>query len=975
VSIPLRPGNAPLLVGRERERGLLEDALAAAISGCGSLVLIGGEAGIGKTALAEAACREATEQGALVLTGHCYDLTDTPPYGAWIDLFTRYTSPAPALPEAFAQRGTVGPVASQMALFVQVQDFLRALTDRQPAVILLDDMHWADPASVALLRSLVHSLPALPLLLIVTYRSDELTRHHPLSQMLPQLARESATRRIDLRALDDAAIRNLVEARYGLADADATRLVAYLHARSEGNALFVGELLRALEESGILAPGEGGWRLGDLTHTGVPALLRNVIDARVSRLDDEAQRLLAIAAVIGHDITPDVWIAVGDADEEEILAVAERGIEAQLLAEAGDEVRFAHALIREALYESIPGVRRRRLHRRAGEALASRPDPTPDTVAYHFQQAGDDRAAAWLIKAGERAEHAYAWLTAIARFEAALTLLGEMLTASERGWLLFRLAALYRPSDPSRTREHLDAVAACATEASDPLLSIYLLFLRGLARCGAGDSARGLPEMEEGVAGLSALPEDQRARLHGLPLSIRIATDEDGVGTLVLRLHHVGRFAAARELGERVIATMPGRTAGGQDDPPRGDAWLGLGSTYTALGLAQEARIAHQHAAAEYHAIGNHFLMVHALASQLLYVCLQYYSDDLAFRRHAIRELSDELSKISGVTTLDPARFIGPALVIEGRWAEARRTVQAMVEQSPNPVADFGELATLCVAWSGDAALVWRLIHRVLPDGPRTEPGNLSWRNTLGSQRVAVTLALDGDDLVSALEWMEAHDRWLAWSGAVLGQSDGQALWAQYYRQTRDATRAKEHAERALQHATAPRQPLALLAAHRLLGELATEAGRMDEARTHLDVSLTLADACAAPYEHALTLLAFAGLHLARRDADTARAAVEEARSICEPLGARPALARADALAARLATGNTVAPIYPAGLSAREVEVLRLLAVGKTNREIADALFLSEHTVRVHVRSILTKTETENRTAAALFSRRHGLSA
>ncbi|MDQ2961323.1 MAG: LuxR C-terminal-related transcriptional regulator, partial [Candidatus Dormibacteraeota bacterium] len=222
-------------------------------------------------------------------------------------------------------------------------------------------------------------------------------------------------------------------------------------------------------------------------------------------------------------------------------------------------------------------------------------------------------------------------------------------------------------------------------------------------------------------------------------------------------------------------------------------------------------------------------------------------------------------------------------------------------------------------------------------------------------------------------EWLASHGRWLAWSGAILGLSEGEALWAQYHRQMGDVPRAHKHAEHALAHAKDPRQPLALLAAHRLLGELDAAAGRYADAHAHIDASLALADACAAPYERALTLLASAQLYAAMKDATATQEALAEARSICARLGARLALAQADALAARIAATTDVPPVYPAGLSAREVEVLRLLASGKTNREMAAALFLSERTIDAHVRNILTKTRTDNRAAATAFAFQHHL--
>jgi tetratricopeptide (TPR) repeat protein len=135
------------------------------------------------------------------------------------------------------------------------------------------------------------------------------------------------------------------------------------------------------------------------------------------------------------------------------------------------------------------------------------------------------------------------------------------------------------------------------------------------------------------------------------------------------------------------------------------------------------------------------------------------------------------------------------------------------------------------------------------------------------------------------------------------GRADGQLVWAEYHRAAGDQEKAFAHAQRALAHATEPRQPLALLAAHRLLGELDTEAGRFADAAIHLDASLALADACAAPYERALTLLAMTEMRTATGETDAARTLLDEVRAICEPLGAKPALARASALTTRLTQG------------------------------------------------------------------------
>jgi predicted ATPase/DNA-binding CsgD family transcriptional regulator len=475
----------------------------------------------------------------------------------------------------------VGEVTSQAVLFQQVEEFVLELAGQRPVILLLDDLHWADPASLELLRFLARGLVTLPLLVLVTYRSDELTRHHTLYPLLPILVREASAARLDLGRLEDAAVSALVAERYDLPDGDAARLTAYLQGRAEGNALFLGELLRALEEVGTLRRDGDGWRLDSLTQVAVPPLLRQVIDGRIARLGGESQRLLTVAAVTGQEVPLAVLGPLADLDGEALLGITERATEAYLLTETPDglQVRFAHALIREAVYEGVSPARRRLLHRRIAELLAAQPQPDPDAVAMH---------------------------------------------------------------------------------------------------------------------------------------------------------------------------------------------------------------------------------------------------------------------------------------------------------------------------------------------------------------------------------------------------------WAQYHRQAGNVAAARAHAERARAHATEPRQPLALLAAHRLLGALETDAGRYDDAARHLAASLALADACRAPYERALTLLARAELRAAEGDRDEAGTLLGAVRAIGAPLGAQPALLRADTLAASLAP-VAPPPAYPDGMTEREVEVLRHIAAGGSNRAIAERLSLSVRTVERHIENLYRKIGARSKAEATAYAFRHRL--
>jgi DNA-binding CsgD family transcriptional regulator len=975
------PAPAPsALVGRDRELAILSEQLDAAIAGRGSLVLINGEAGIGKTVLTEALCQVATVSAACILTGRCFDLTETPVYGPWRYLFERYR-PAPnlpACPAAFADPTMVSAVESQVTLYRQVRDFLAMLTAARPVVLILDDLHWADPASLDLLRFLARSVETLPLLLIGTYRDDELMSDTPLYRSLPALIREARAVRVDLRPLETAAVRLLITVRYALRAVDGDRLVAYVQARGEGNPFYIGELLRALEETGALRRGDAGWDLGDLGRARIPRLLRQVIDARLDHFDVESQRLLRIAAVIGHEIPLDVWASVGGRDADVVLHVAARALDARLLTDASDgaRVQFAHALVREALYESIPAIHRRRIHVHAGALLAAACTPDVDAVAYHFRRADDDRAVAWLIQAGEAAQRVFAWPTAVERYEEALSVAGAVaLDDRERSWLRYRIARLLRHTDRPRAFASVAEAERNAEAADDRALRIAARFTRGQLLCRDDRNAEGVPIIRDAIAALATLSADEIAQIDRQEAT---STTADFRGFHIAGYGWHGRHAELRE----VVAAAPIIPAPVRAAATAGDAepWLGIGTDgYTGVAImhAHEGRPAAAKAAlARSLALARDGFEIDARcahAYRVWFVLVPYETDAVVERRAAVAAAEALGRQGAGIVS---AYIPGETAalytdVLTGRWDEAERVLPGLIARgdsySPHAREVYGRLKRL----RGHPDEAWEQVRRVLPAGPMALPGSATYEPAMRALRLAAALALDADDLATANAWLDAHDRWLAWNGAILGRSEGHALWSRYDTQSGDPTVARMRAERALAAASEPRQPHALLTAHRLLGELDTEVGRHADADRHLQAALALATACAAPYERALTLLAIAELR-AKADIAAAHGVCAEARAIFTALDARPALAHLDRLAARLTSAIPVAG-HPAGLTDREVEVLRLVAAGYTNRQIAEALFLAEKTVKNHVTHILTKIAAQNRAAAVGFALRHGL--
>ena len=907
----------PFLVGREREQATLREQLERMLAGHGGTVLVGGEAGIGKTTLIEDLSIEAEDRGTLVLWGHAYDLSVTPPYGPWLEIFRQYRSVSdslPPLPAFIGNPDELAKVGSQQTLFTSVADFFQSVAAQHPLVLVLDDLHWADEASLDFFRFLARQLSNQRLQLIATYRTDELHRRHPLYSLLPLFVREAEAERLEVRRLDDAGHRALIRGRYELSETDQTRLETYLVAHAEGNPFYAGELLRTLEDAGILAHDGQRWLMGDLEQVRLPPLVRQVIDGRLSRLDVETRELLQLASVIGQELPFDLWRWVSEKSDPAIAAAIAQGQAAHVIEEStsGVNYRFVHALIREALYQEVIAPRRRTWHGQIAEALLERSAPDPDLVAEHFRMAGDSRAVDWLLKAADRAERAYSWVMAAQRLEAALPLLdADSTREQDRGWALYRIANLLRFADVNASEAYLHEAEIIANRIADRALQAQVAFGMGVVHSFRLEMRSGIPEMEKGVERFAALNDEEKdtARKYGFGIEVGGVILNEGM--FLLHLAHFGRPLETIARGEPYVEKLKRAEPllMNQQNTRWMDAWLGLGEAYAVRGDRRRARAAMRRARQTFVAVEDYMMTAATFLWELWWLVMRYEADRVDERVELARQATDFISRASPATSWDELNTNAwmPVHLVDGRWPDAERVATLALDSFGTPAAAAAPAIIATIArYRGNRKRVEEMIQLGLPEGPMSalgahHPGHFG--HSIELQLVAVLDALDVGDLDYAAAWLRAIDEGLEESGFIWGGADASILRALYSHASGNHAQARQHADQALELASDPRQPLALIAIHRFLGMLDTEEEQFDAAETNLQKSLSLADACAAPFERALTLLEIAKLRLAQGNPGEARLLLAEVRSICEPLGAKPTLERVAALDRQLGAG------------------------------------------------------------------------
>jgi DNA-binding CsgD family transcriptional regulator/tetratricopeptide (TPR) repeat protein len=862
VALGTDAGASGVLLERAAELSMLVDCLEAiGRSSRGQVLLVGGEAGVGKTTLLRGFC-EAPGQSARVLWGACDPLFTPSPLG-------------PLLEVAEGSGGELQAVVARGAMPYEVVTALaHELRARTPTVFVLEDVHWADEATLDVLRLLARRVESVPALVVASYRDDQLDRAHPLRILLGELTGSRTVGRIRLGRLSPGAVAQLAEP-YGV-DADE------LYRKTAGNPFFVVEALAATGAEGI------------------PDTVRDAVLARAARLSRSAMALLEAVAVVAPPV--ELWLLealAGDAADrlDECLASG-------MLVFEPAGVAFRHELARLAVEESVPPHRAVGLHRRALAALADPPGGAPDLagLAHHAEAAGDvDAVLRFAPAAAVRAASLGAYREAAAQYARALRF-GDRLPAAERAELLERrFYACYLTDQNDAAVEAVQGALECRRRLGQRLEEGDLLRRLSSTLWCPGRTGESERAAREAVALLEVLPP-------GRELAMAYAHLGQTYSAAGRREEAVSWAGRALELAERLddteIAVHALATIGFCESAEEG--WEKLEQS---LQLAQRAGLAEQVAR-------TYILLVEAavgvrrygLATRHLQAGIEYCSDRglerdrlyllasrarLELDQGRWQEASDSAGAVVGIprTSITPRIF---ALVVLG-LVRARR-------------GDPGQWTPLEEAWA--LAEPTRELSRLAP--------------VAAARAEAAWLEGDRDAAASATEGVLplAVERKWGWLAGEL------AVWRR-----RVGLGGEVPAEVG--------EPYVL----QLGGDWAGAAERWGE--------------LGCPYEAALALA----------DADQ-EAPLRRALEELQRLGARPA---ADLVARRLRElgvrrlprrPRRTTAANPAGLTARELEVLGLLAADLRNAEIAAHLHIAEKTAGHHVSAVLAKLGVRSRREA-----------
>jgi class 3 adenylate cyclase len=466
----------PVLVGRESEVTELEDALLAANRGDGQIVLMAGEAGVGKSRLAAELQRRAAKIGMTTLSGGCSEADLALPYLPFLEALGNYLTAAnledvrrelgslrrelahlfPQL-EPDALRDTGDPTQAKLRLFEAIIALLRIAAHQSGLLLVLEDLHWSDASTRELFDYLTRRLRGMRIMVLGTYRVDEMHRKHPLAHLIQAWRRTKAANVLELQPLPPDGIAGMVRAIFDESEI-TSEFRDFLHERSEGNPFVLEELLKAAIDKGDIYRTSEKWERKSLGDLRLPQTVRDTILLRLEQLSPEQADILQTASVLGRSFSYPVLVAVSSKDDRSVQAALHASVQQQLLEEepqSNGRYRFRHALTREAIYEDMIAPRREELHGVAADVLTARAGSAPIDLAFHLLAANRWSDAVPIgIKAAEEAERNQADREAAQLYERLLSHVKEGPMHAQL--LCLAGSAYHRADEPARAQRFLE---------------------------------------------------------------------------------------------------------------------------------------------------------------------------------------------------------------------------------------------------------------------------------------------------------------------------------------------------------------------------------------------------------------------------------------------------------------------------------------------------------------------------------------
>jgi len=949
------------------------------LTGRRELVLISGEPGIGKTRCAEAFADVAEDQGALVLWGRCREEAGAPPYWPWVQILRSYVDSS-SLDEVRLNMGTAAKdiaalvpelldsshqtqqthsaaadaISARFRTFDAVRHFFHQATQQVPITLVLDDLHWADAPSLSLLEFLSQELLRSRLLVVGTYRDADASRKTPLLSTLGGLSRDSDTQRVRLAELSEIAIGE-VAAR--LCDVSLSEpAIKMIYQQTDGNPLFAIELIKVLMDEGA------GAAIATMPSR-IPAGVHETIGRRLIRLPDRCNELLCVAAVHGRQFTAREIAAAMNEDLRGVLNGLEPAVQAGIVQsklDASGSYQFTHALIRETIYEDLPPVDRLRLHGRVGDALvgvhAAHLEPALTRIAHHYHEAAalgnTENAVVYALRAAESAVRMYAYEEAVVHYDHVIQVLesgGLMHDERLARAYILKGSALKQLGQVEQCIEVLlEAVNRTRVLGSAELLVDVLALLAMMTR--HVEQQRFVPLLERALALLPEIDSSPRAKaLATLAFAKRTSTDKSRIQYLVDK---------ALDMASR-SCDATGRCACYQ-------------FAIMALRGSPESLQRRLLLCEEFNAVARSTSSAYLLAEAYHWQALNHFESGYVDEIETILDRYDSLSAAArlGLHQYQTGAHRVTLALLRGDWVGLERRIEELLEIGKKTRRDDadGVYGAQMFALNRDLGR----LHALAPQIKEIAAG--------ATRRIwEPGLMLICAEIGMLPEARAIFKRLVARDCSAIRRDDMYVTYLVFCAETCCALADAGHAESLYQllrpygrqtanHPTA----VCFGAADLYLAMLACTANWPDLAREHFDQALTLNRAMRAWPSLARTLFRY-GAFLATRQAEAERRLglqqLREADQLARRLGMTRLVADIDALL-HARDGSVT---FPDDLTAREVEVLRLLAIGRTNKDVSLVLAISLNTVATHVRNILNKTQCANRTEAATYAIRHGL--